>query len=388
MAEWYSLWAQAHSPVPQKNFVRPNQTISLWFVSGLSGSKLRIRLENCSKEQVTRVGEVTVYVEDRCIPITFKKKKSIDIMPDTDVYSDEYDCEIRSGCPVEIRIYYPSDCKFTSGGRSFAAASVSAPGNYTNQEWQAAKRIFKTMMKTTAGCGDVEAVIPALGGIEIYSDSAKGVIVAFGDSITQQGTWVRALGERLLKESCGTYSLINKGIGGNRLLHDAGKMKIYGDSGLHRMHHDIGIEQNVKTVILALGTNDIGLPGTGLLSDSLEELPKLAEYQKGVECLVDQLHKKNIRVIGTSILPRRKPEGFILKKLLTYTKQQEKLRCECNEWLRSAEIFDGFLDYDAFAQHPYRQGLRREMDRGDGLHLSWYGGMLLADAIDLSTLIS
>lgn len=387
MGEWYSLWGQAHSPIPQKNYVRENQTLSMWFIAGLSGNKLRLRMENQSKEKATQIGEAAIFVGGKRYKVLFGEKKSTEIPPHSDFYSEEISVDVAAGMPVEIRIFYPDGCKFTTGGRTFAAVTVSGKGNHTDGAWvEGGKKPFRRIMSTLDNRGDVEATIPTLGGVEIYSDHAKGSIVAFGDSITQHGTWVRALAQRLLKEKKGQYSVINKGIGGNRLLYDAQKLDAYGDAGMKRFRHDILMEQNVKIVIFALGTNDLGLPGKGLLSAPPAEMPTVKQYAKAVKELTDELHAAGIRVIGTTILPREKPVGFLLNKMMDYTDRQEALRQSVNAWLRMTDVFDGLFDFDIFAKHPYKQALRQEMNRGDGLHLSHYGGILLAGEMDLDLL--
>jgi lysophospholipase L1-like esterase len=70
-----------------------------------------------------------------------------------------------------------------------------------------------------------------------------------------------------------------------------------------------------------------------------------------------------------------------------YNPEKEKVRVAVNDWIRSSNVFDGVIDFDAVTrdpQHPSR--IRAEYDGGDHLHPNDRGYKAMADAIDLTLL--
>ena len=91
-------------------------------------------------------------------------------------------------------------------------------------------------------------------------DEANGV-VAFGDSLTDGNIstvdanqrWPNQLARRLVKRSNERLvSVMNQGIGGNRILHD-----VRGESGQRRFDRDVLGQPGVTHAIVLLGINDI-----------------------------------------------------------------------------------------------------------------------------------
>ncbi|MEI6389186.1 MAG: hypothetical protein WCQ50_21485 [Spirochaetota bacterium] len=88
-----------------------------------------------------------------------------------------------------------------------------------------------------------------------------------------------------------------------RLLHDATSIPSCGEAGMHRFRHDVLSVQGIRTVIFALGTNDIGQPGT-LRKTPSSQLPGVEEFSPVVGQLARETHEAGLRSIATTIAAR------------------------------------------------------------------------------------
>ncbi|MFX6250101.1 GDSL-type esterase/lipase family protein, partial [Acinetobacter baumannii] len=87
-------------------------------------------------------------------------------------------------------------------------------------------------------------------------------MAAIGDSITEGNgstvdtnrRWPDGLAERLAPQG---LAVLNAGISGGRLLRDG-----MGESALARFERDVLAQRAVRAVIVAIGINDIGWPGS------------------------------------------------------------------------------------------------------------------------------
>jgi lysophospholipase L1-like esterase len=68
-----------------------------------------------------------------------------------------------------------------------------------------------------------------------------------------------------------------------------------------------------------------------------------------------------------------------------YSSDGEAKRQAINQWIRTSNSFDAFIDFDAALRDPAHPGrLRAEFDSGDHIHPNDAGYQKMADAIDLS----
>jgi lysophospholipase L1-like esterase len=67
-----------------------------------------------------------------------------------------------------------------------------------------------------------------------------------------------------------------------------------------------------------------------------------------------------------------------------FSAAHEEIRHLVNEWMRTNQLSDGLIDFDAAVRDPANgTNLLRAYNSGDGLHLSPAGYHAMADAIDL-----
>jgi lysophospholipase L1-like esterase len=171
--------------------------------------------------------------------------------------------------------------------------------------------------------------------------------------------------------------VVNRGIGGNRLLRDPGEQPLFGRAVLARFDRDVLATAGVRHVVLLIGINDIGHPGTGTIP-ALEE-PAPEELIAGYRQLIARAHASGIAIYGATLTPFEDTvfPGF-------YSPEKERIRQAVNSWIRSGGEFDGVIDFDLALRdpgHPAR--VLPAYDSGDHLHPNDLGMQAMANAIPL-----
>lgn len=203
-----------------------------------------------------------------------------------------------------------------------------------------------------------------------------GSVVAFGDSITDTANttgnanhrWPDFLARRLNAVHGPTLSVVNAGLGGNRLLADRPGSPYYGVAGLTRFTRDALDQTGVRAVILFEGVNDVGFGASA--SDII------AGYQQ----VIAMAHARHIPIFGATLTPMRGSIIFTADRLQTWL--------DVNTWIRTSGAFDGVIDFAAATADPADPtALKPAFDSGDHLHPNDAGTQAMADAIDLRALL-
>src|SRR5205807_914505 len=153
-----------------------------------------------------------------------------------------------------------------------------------------------------------------LADLEVWAPSQTAATVTFGDSITdgvgaKQGDysdWPDLLAVRLAKAPSGpSLSVVNEGIGGNRVLHDGA-----GINALARLDRDVLAQPGVSNLIVLESINDIGWPhmkprlpnGTVLREPPfVHELVSGEDLIVGLRQIIERVHQQGIRVLGATL---------------------------------------------------------------------------------------
>ncbi|MGC2656582.1 MAG: GDSL-type esterase/lipase family protein, partial [Bryobacteraceae bacterium] len=293
-AHWVGTWAASPSPqLADDGHMRTaklefeNQTLREIVHTSIGGSTLRVRLSNAyGKETITlgaahialhAKGPDTVAGSDRTL--TFGGQATISIPPNAPVLSDPVKLDAPASSDLVISLFFPKategagihyasqQTSYISEGDVTAAASIQSPTTVTSWAF--------------------------LTGVDVVAPEAASAIVAFGDSITDGAhstvdanhRWPNLLADRLLGQGGkkAEIAVLDEGIGGNRVLHDASGNIQFGVNALARFDRDVLAQSGVKYVIVLEGINDLGHAGT---SAPMSQTVSAEEIIQGLQQLI------------------------------------------------------------------------------------------------------
>ncbi|MDT0567041.1 GDSL-type esterase/lipase family protein [Streptomyces sp. DSM 3412] len=349
------------------------QTIRMVVHNNTSGAGLRIRLSNLRSTTALSVGAVTVAVQSSGAAavagttrtVTFGRSATPTIPAWQELTSDVIAMPVVAEQNLLVSVYLPG----TTGASTYhydahqtSYLSAAGTGN------RAAEEAAASFTTTTARWFYV-------AGLDVVSPTAKGTVVAIGDSITDGSSatdnanrrWPDYLARRLQAESGGQrLGVVNAGIGGNRVVTNSPSAQ-QGIAAMTRFSHDVLTQPGVKNAIVLEGINDIN-------NSSVTAAQIIAGYQT----MIDQAHQAGVRIIGGTILPNS-----------TQTAAKAAIRAQVNDWIRTSGAFDAVIDFDAALRDPANPAqLLPAYDSGDHLHPNSAGMQAIANTVDLSLLTS
>jgi lysophospholipase L1-like esterase len=212
-----------------------------------------------------------------------------------------------------------------------------------------------------------------------------GTLAAVGDSITagvgadvdRDDNWPDDLARRLDHYAAGGLSVIDEGIGGNRVLSAA---RCCGVSAVARFRSDVLAQPAIRDVILLEGVNDIGFSVRRGADSAPHTDVSAAQIVAGYRRIIAAARARHLRIFGGTLLP--------FEGARYWTSAGEAKREAVNRWILTSGAFDGVIDFAsvmAAAGDPQR--LSPSYDSGDHLHPNATGYRAMADAIDLSALL-
>lgn len=367
--------AQANQPPlfpPPPSF--DNQTVRMIVRSSIGGHRVRVQLSNAFGNGALHVGAAHIALRDKDSTIvsgsdralTFSGEASAIIPAGAEILSDPVDLDVPPLADLAISVYVPGHVDDpTDHLTGLHTTYISGPGDFT-----AAPSIVAATTKESWYW---------LSGIEVLAPADTGLIVAFGDSITDGATstpdtdrsWPSQLAQRLVaNKATAKWAIVNEGISGNRLLNDG-----MGVAALARFDRDVLSQPGVKCVIVMLGINDIGfasLPGAQA-SDQVTAQDLIAAHKQ----IIARAHVRGIRVIGATLTP--------FSGATYYSEQGEAAREAVNDWIRTSHAYDAVIDFDAVVRDLANpKQIRPSFNIRDHLHPNDDGYKAMADSVDLS----
>jgi len=299
-------------------------------------------------------------------PLRFSGAETVTVPVGEETVSDPVELPVSAGEELTISLYLPGDTGPTTYSAIPYDTGYAVGGNHTSAE------VLDNAEELPLG--------HFLTGVDVLAPEGTRIAVAFGDSWieganTTPGTdnsYPAQLGRRL-----GRGWIVNQGISGNRLLTDE-----VGDHLLSRIDRDVLDVPGVSHVLVHIGLNDLGLPGTIAFPEP-GRLPTADDLITGLTTLADRLHAAGLTVIGSTIGPYA---GTVYPGY--DTEEGQAVRRRVNTWLLGDEHpFDAIVDVAAAVADPGQPArIREEFNSGDGLHLNDAGAKAAADAVDVTLL--
>ena len=385
---WVGSWTASAQPVWTPDFPVPlglpanlwKQTIRQNARLSIGGSRVRIVLSNeygttpltIGAAHVALAGEGGKIKEGTDHAVTFGGNPTVVIPPGAPAISNSIDMNVAPLAQVSVSLYLPDVTPTSTMHWDGHQTAYVAAGN------KVADVDFKADSKQT------QRVFLS----EILVDAAPGAraVVAFGDSITDgdgstvdgNDRWPDRLAERFVAAGGPPVAVLDQGISGDKVLSDR-----MGVNALARFDRDVLSQPKADTVILMMGINDVGWPGSGLAAHDPE--PTAEAIIEGYKQLIARAHAHGMRIIGATLTPFGDAfagtpfEGY-------YTPEKEKIRLALNDFIRSG-AFDGVIDFDKVIVDPQKPGYSLpKFDKGDHLHPNAAGYEAMGGAIDLKTL--
>jgi lysophospholipase L1-like esterase len=354
-----------------------NQTIRMVMHSSIAGSDARITLSNRFSDTPLTVSAVDIAVQANGgaeVPgssrtVTFGNASSVTIPAGAQLISDVIPISVDTGENLLVSLYLPTTTGVSTWHSDAFDTTYIASGDHTGDN-------------SAAGFTTTTTSWYYLAGLDLVSHTARGAVVAFGDSITDgyhssTGTyqrWPDDLARRLAAEpGPQRLSVVDAGIGGNRVLTDVPNLW-QGISALKRFSHDALGQPGVKDVILFEGINDIGNnagpSNTPLTAQDLID---------GYKALINEAHAAGVTIIGATLMPDE-GNGY-------YSPAAEAIRQTVNDWIRTSGALDGYIDFDLAMRSPTDpHALNPSYDSGDHIHPNDAGMQAMANAVNLQLL--
>jgi lysophospholipase L1-like esterase len=307
--DWIDTWSASPQPVWEPDFFAPvaiprslrNQTIRQVARVSLGGRRVRVELSNEYGEQPLVIGAARVALagekgalapgSDRAL--TFGGRPSVTVPPGAPILSDPVDLAVPALGSLAVSLFLPEVTPTTTWHNDARqTAYISGEGDHT------AAAAFEPAQTITSRI--------FLSGITVDAAPDARAVVLFGDSITDgdgstldaNHRWPDLLAERLA-EAGAKVAVLNEGISGARILRDR-----MGDNALARFDRDVLSHPRADTVVLMMGINDVGWPGTILVPKG-EPAPSAEDVIDGYEQIVARAHAHGMRIIGATLTPSR-----------------------------------------------------------------------------------
>ncbi len=375
---WIPTWYAPPEPVADAPVMLTDTTVRQIIHTSTGGQVVRLRLSNAFGHDDLHIDKATIanraagsaIAPGSSAVITFAGQPGVIIPAGAFALSDPISFDVAARSDLAVSTYVASapvstvhiqqrNAIYYAAGDVTAAETLTLAPPPANGDWT-----------------------PWLSEVEVADSATQATVVTFGDSITDgagpkadmNATWPDLLYDRFAGAGI-DLGIANAAISGNRLLHN-GQWAPFGIDGLARFDSDVLAQPNVKAVIVLIGINDIGHPGSG---SPMSETTPPEQMEAGLSQLAERAHEHGLKIYIGTLTPFKDTvfKGY-------YSDDKEAQRQAVNAWIRSSGVFDGYADFDKALDDPAHPGhLRPEFDSGDHLHPSAAGDAAIANTIPL-----
>jgi lysophospholipase L1-like esterase len=343
-----------------------DKTIRMVVRPNTAGNAQRVTLSNRFGTAPLVVGSATVAYQgtglsasDAPSRFKFRGQSTVTIPVGGEVVSDALNVPVKTDAKLLVSV-------FVSG--SIPVSTYHNLGNVSNGIADGNHAADTSNASFTQGASQYYF----LKSIDVISATAKGSMVALGDSITDGygsslngfNNWPAQLADKINARDK-SIAMVNAGISSNRVTFEAGAAKSRGMAATTRFAYDVAAVPGVTSVFLFEGINDIP---DGASSDRIIE---------GYRNIIAQARAAGLKVYGATMTPTKGTASFTTVRELT--------RTTVNTWILSSGEYDGVADFSAAVADPTDpERILPAYDGGDRIHLNPAGYTALAGAVDVA----
>ena len=358
-SHWASIWGNAVS-IAENRPERYAKDITIRYPIRVpfDGTALRLTFDNyCGTEPVT-INKTTLLADGTFLPVTFSGARSVTIGAGENVTCDAVAVPLHAGETVQVSFYLKDftlmrSVVFTCGKRS--------GGLYANGDETETVDIDINSSRATK-------LNYFLSNVSILTAGENKTIVCYGDSITAQN-WPDDLQIRCEQEGFGHTAIIRRAASGTRILREYTCLtyESYGLMGCHRFQHEVPTD-GADAVIIQQGINDIIHPVGEEVNvfRPMSDLPTVEQLIDGLKTYIAQAREMGLKVYVGTLIP--------MGGWRTDAPFRQEMRHAYNDFIRTTDLIDGCIDFDAALRDPARPDwFLPEYDSGDHLHPSKKG---------------
>jgi len=380
---WVGSWATSQQRPEPQNSLAPEDmhdaTLRQVVHLSVGGSQLRVHLTNAFGTAPLRIsaahiarpvsaasGSIEVATD---VALTFGGSAAVTIPAGAEYVSDPVAFSAAALSDLAISIHVDEPPVVETGHPGSRATSYVVHGDLVSAaNLEGAKKVEHWYQ---------------IGSVDVATSAQAAAVVTLGDSITDghgattngNDRWPDVLARRLqATPAMKTVSVLNHGIGGNRLLLDG-----LGPNALARFDRDVVAQTGVRYVIVFEGVNDLGTLTRDAPASAAEHKALVDHIESAYEQMIVRAHAHGIRVIGATITPYGGSDYYHPGP------ESEADRQAINAWIRDPKHFDAVVDFDKVVRDPARPDrLNPAFDSGDHLHPSAVGYKVMGEAIPLA----
>lgn len=380
-------WGMAHSSLSLMYFPEAARTFRIIVNTAISGKGIRVRLSNRHGKETVTIGAVTAALcdKDGTVPenaefarLRLLGEDSFKLYPGQRVITDPAAFDVSTGSFLCVSVFV-RDGALLSGNSLNNMTLLFCDGNACESRvFEATDRKRSKVITSVTGLLGIchPLPVPLFEDIELDNREGAKAIVCFGDSLIQQGFWSNIFDRKIRETYPGRYSVINKAIGGNRLMRDSKFFLkgLYGISAMERVGEDVFAYDNVSHAVVCIGLNDMLQPGS--ISAPVWDRAPADEYEKALTELFAKFREKGIKTVGMNYVA--------FGGSIDARKSKHDIRRLVNAWfLKNTGICDSFVDIYTPTVSEKPDYMKKEYLGKDNLHPNTLGGEVIASQIPI-----
>ncbi len=400
-ANWLTTWTSPMDYYFTERDLKPLPAVDATFRDlarvAVGGRAVKLQLSNTWSLSPTTFDAVTVGVEQSgaavvpgsIVPVTFAGQPSVTIPAGARVMSDPIAMTVHAGETLAISLSVSGAA--TVSIHNCCVGHVDSYGTRNG-----AGNLTSDPAATPFVYGDFN--MRWLSAIAVSGSSARGTVVAFGDSITEGFNNAGLSWPTLLQRRIGRLApseqlaVVDEGIAGNTVsVFPRGTTFAELDGGLPgvtRFGPDALALPGVRDVVVFLGTNDIWFGAGGSnLAHPIAPYGTAPRIEAALRALIDRAHAHGLKIFGVTLLPRATFVGGNGEEPEAWTPSDQATMDAVNAWILSPSSgFDGTIDLAAVMGDVYNGACRPTTPFApyytvDNLHPNTAGQTVMANAI-------